>query len=81
MVASRSASKGAVSRDKGAMIRLAEATYSRVLEQARRLGYTVLHEGEYGCYVCAEVTRNTLRANVHHWYVCQYHAKEIGVLW
>ena len=71
--------KGAVLRDKGAMIRLAESTYARIRQRLEEGAILTIKENS--CDVCLRLTSTVLRHSYSHWFLCANHAREIGVLW
>ena len=61
------------------MIRLTKSTYAQIahliqddvwLSGPRRL-----------CDVCAQESRSLIEADCAWWCLCEYHAREVGVLW
>ena len=79
MLASRSAPKGAVSRDKGAMVKLSRTTYARIAQLLEKNGWII--EEEEMCDVCCRETRSLLEADCAWWLLCKHHLRAIGVLW
>ena len=85
---SRSAPKGAVSRDKGAMIRLVESTYARIRKSIEKVGLCTsigIHMS-VECNICLGDTTKMLKwardkSTGAKWCLCEYHQREVGVLW
>lgn len=61
------------------MIRLAKSTYALIAHRIREYGKWRLAD-ELTCDICARMAKVALKYRAH-WFLCEYHAREVGVLW
>ena len=80
--------KGAVSRDKGAMIKLSERTYARIKKSIAQVGLCISLDTHLpaDCCICQRNTTKVLKwqeveATKDTWCLCEYHQRKVGVLW
>jgi hypothetical protein len=69
------------------MVDLAPSTYKRIQERIAEtsVGVTVADTMEWDkgeCDICSRLTRKMLDTHyLDSWIVCEYHGRELGVIW
>lgn len=64
------------------MVKLSPLTYEKVGNTINGVGYTLLDDefAQEDCDICEHETIQGLSRG-WHWYLCKYHATEVGLLW
>lgn len=75
--------KGAVSRDKGAMVKLSKATYAKVSDAVSLGRLCIQGHLPFECDICRQEVKEQLFGTDKDtlWCLCEYHQREVGVLW
>jgi hypothetical protein len=61
------------------MIKLDALTCAKIARQLE--GHKFFKREESGCDVCQRLVSFVLEQRLHLWFLCEYHAREIGMLW
>jgi len=63
------------------VVRLEESTYASI-RKSLEMGGELHIGGGTGCDICLQITTYVLYSSASHdWYLCEHHAREVGVLW